>query len=76
MRLVTVSDVPVSRRTTPPRSTQIDDTTWGALGTAADELGISRSALLRDLAAWYVRRPGAKMPPRPTAWRPPADDTE
>lgn len=66
MELVTVHGVPTkSRRVTPPRSTQIDDKPWALLGLAAEGLGISRSSLLRDLALWFIRWPGAKLPKRP-----------
>lgn len=66
MRLVTVLGVPVSRRTTPPRSTQIDDAPWERFGGAAEHLGVSRAALMATLVLWFVRWPGVKLPPRPT----------
>lgn len=67
MELVTVLDVTTkSRRVTPPRSTQIDDNPWALLGLVAALLGMSRSSLLKDLALWFIRWPGAKLPKRPS----------
>lgn len=67
MELVTVLDVPTKdRRVTPPRSTQIDDRPWELLGLVAALLGNSRAGLLRDLALWFIRWPGAKLPKRPS----------
>lgn len=65
MAVVTVLGVPKSRRTTPPRSTQIDDAPWERFKEVADELGMSRAALMRDLVLWFIRWPGAKLPKRP-----------
>jgi hypothetical protein len=67
MPLVTVLDVPKSRRTTPPRSTQIEDEPWERFGDVAKSLGMSRSGLMKALVLWYIRWPGAKIPPRPAA---------
>jgi hypothetical protein len=50
---------------TPQRAVRIDDETWGQLGDAADATGTDRSAILRQLAQWWLRRPGVKMPERP-----------
>jgi hypothetical protein len=54
---------------TPISRFRIDATEWAAFGDAVPE-GTDRSAVLRDFIAWYLRRPGAKMPKRPDA--PPA----
>jgi hypothetical protein len=64
MPAVTVHRV-TSRRTTPPRSTQIDDAPWERFGDIAKELGTSRAGLMRDLVLWFIRWPGAKLPQRP-----------
>lgn len=75
MEPVTVLDVTAkSRRTTPPRSTQIEDAPWQRFGEVAADLGISRAALMRDLVLWFIRWDGAKMPKRPPA--PPAHEGE
>ena len=50
---------------TPNRAVRIDDETWADLGTAAEAAGTDRSAILRQLAQWWLRRPGVRMPPRP-----------
>lgn len=71
--LVTVPTVATkSRRTTPPRSTQLDDEPWAAFGVAAAELGMSRAKLMSTLMLWFIRWPGAKLPPRPPVKTPPA----
>jgi hypothetical protein len=50
---------------TPNRAVRIDDETWAALGAAALAADTDRSAILRQLAQWWLRWPGAKMPQRP-----------
>lgn len=73
MELVTVPAVATkSRRTTPPRSTQIEDAPWERFGEVANELGVSRAALMKALVLWFIRWPGAKLPKRPAA--PTTDD--
>jgi hypothetical protein len=52
---------------TPNRAVRIDDETWAALGTAAEAAGTDRSAILRGLAQWWLRAPGARVPARPDA---------
>lgn len=64
MEAVTVIDVPRSRRTTPPRSTQIDDQPWRLFAAVAAHIGMSRAALMKTLVLWYIRWPGAKLPAR------------
>lgn len=68
----------------PIRQIRASDDTWEPFCEAAVTMGIERSALIRDFMAWYVHRPGAKLPTRPTqaqidAWRsssqPPEKDT-
>jgi hypothetical protein len=51
------------------RSVRISDEDWTDL-TARAPLG-DRAAIIKDLVAWYLRRPGAKLPPRPPAITPP-----
>ncbi len=50
---------------TPRHSMKMPDDRWDALGDAAKEAGSDRSKVINDLAAWYVREPGAKLPARP-----------
>jgi hypothetical protein len=52
---------------TPQRVIRLDDQLWHDLGQHAAELGTDRSAIIRELTSWWLRRPGAKMPPRPRA---------
>ena len=46
---------------------QIDDDLWEDLGKATTELGTDRSAITRQFYEWFVGRPGAQLPKRPTA---------
>ncbi|RZT87546.1 hypothetical protein EV383_4471 [Pseudonocardia sediminis] len=39
---------------------------WRDLGIAAQNVGMERSALIRQLVRWYVGVPGAQLPPRPS----------
>lgn len=74
MEPVTVLDVAAkSRRTTPPRSTQLDDEPWASFGAAAAAAGMSRAKLMATLMLWYIRWPGVKLPPRPAVTPPPAE---
>ena len=66
MGAVTVTPMPRSRRTTPPRSTQIDDVPWFRFGAAAHALGMSRASLMKQLVLWFIRWPGVKLPARLT----------
>lgn len=50
------------------RSVRISDEDWKELAARAP--GGDRSAAIKELVAWYLRRPGAKLPQRP---EPPAD---
>ena len=45
------------------RSVRIDDPEWDDLEKRAP--GGDRSAVIKELLAWYLRRPGAKLPKRP-----------
>lgn len=40
---------------------------WDRLKDSAEKAGSNRSQVLNDLAAWYVREDGAKLPKRPDA---------
>jgi hypothetical protein len=54
---------------TPRRTVRVSDADWADLAARAP-LG-DRTAVIRDLVAWYLRRPGATLPPRPPAVTPP-----
>lgn len=45
---------------------QIDDDLWAELGTAAAELGTDRSDITKRFYEWFVGRPGAQLPKRPS----------
>lgn len=52
---------------TPTRVVRIPTELWDAAGDAAARAGTDRSAVIRELLAWYSRQPGAKLPKRPDA---------
>lgn len=58
---------PVTTGTTPKRGIRIADDLWTEVGAATRAQGTDVTALTRDFYAWYLRRPGAKMPQRPQA---------
>lgn len=41
--------------------------TWARFGQAVDAAGTNRSAVILALMAWYMRKPGARLPERPPA---------
>lgn len=47
------------------RSVRISDADWADLEARAPSS--DRAATIKDLIAWYLRRPGAKLPDRPAA---------
>jgi hypothetical protein len=47
------------------RMVRFSDEDWADLGEMAGSLESDRSAILRQLAHWWMRRPGAKLPARP-----------
>lgn len=51
------------------RSIRIEDDLWVPLEEAARTGGLDRSGLIRQFVRWYLRVPGAKLPPRPEARR-------
>jgi hypothetical protein len=54
------------------RSVRISDDDWGHLLAAAKTQGSDRGSVIKELIAWYLRRPGATLPKRPevSAWQP------
>ena len=44
---------------------RIPDQDWADFETAAASQNTDRASLVRDFIAWYLRRPGAKLPKRP-----------
>lgn len=49
------------------RSVRISDDDWADLLAAAKTQDSDRGTVIKDLVAWYLRRPGATMPKRPEA---------
>lgn len=47
------------------KTIRIEQTVWDELGKAGENVGMDRSALIRQLVRWYVGIPGAQLPPRP-----------
>jgi hypothetical protein len=58
---------PVTTGTTPKRGLRIADDLWAGLTAATEAEGTNATELTRDFYAWYLRKPGAKMPKRPSA---------
>ncbi|WP_435110203.1 hypothetical protein [Nocardiopsis synnemataformans] len=54
---------------TPARQVRIGDE-WYEFDAAAKSMDTERATLLREFIAWYLRKPGAKMPKRPPAIAP------
>lgn len=49
---------------TPARQFRIGDT-WYDFDAACKAMGTERATVMRELIDWYIREPGAKLPPRP-----------
>lgn len=50
---------------TPARQVRIGEE-WYEFDVEAKRAGTERAALIREFIAWYLRKPGAKLPTRPT----------
>ena len=50
---------------TPARQMRISDEDWSDFESAAASRETDRATLVREFIAWYLRRPGAKLPKRP-----------
>ena len=48
------------------RMVRFSDEDWALLGALAEQMGTDRSAVLRQLAQWWMRR-GVRLPDRPPA---------
>lgn len=51
------------RHVQPRRLITMGEDLWGPLGSLVGPT--KRSQVIRELVAWYVRKPGAKLPERP-----------
>lgn len=54
------------RPSNPHRSVRFEHDDWADGDAAAKEMGSARGRILNEFLAWYLRRPGAKLPTRPT----------
>jgi hypothetical protein len=50
---------------TPHRQVRLSDQDWQEFGQLADQAGTDRSAVIRQLVQWWLRRPGVTLPDRP-----------
>jgi hypothetical protein len=50
---------------TPARQIRLPAELWLDFDPAAKSVGTERAAVVRELIAWYLREPGAKLPARP-----------
>lgn len=50
---------------TPIQRFRMDGYEWDEFGSDATMLGTDRSTVIRQLVAWWMRKPGAKLPARP-----------
>lgn len=52
-------------KSTPVRRVRVAAQMWSDFGKAAGAAGTTRAALVVQFIAWYLRKPGAKLPTRP-----------
>lgn len=52
------------------RSVRVTDDDWTDLADRAAAAGLDRAKVINALVAWYLRRPGAKLPTRPDTKEP------
>lgn len=50
----------------PHRAVRVPDAGWNDLGAATAHMDSDRAKALNQFIEWYLRRPGAKLPERPT----------
>lgn len=56
---------PTTAGISPKRSLRIADELWDAVVAQAVAEGVEVAGLTREFYAWWLRRPGAKLPKRP-----------
>lgn len=47
------------------RAFRLAEALWVRFGEAAERAGTDRGTLLRAFVRWFLREPGAELPPRP-----------
>lgn len=50
---------------TKSKSLRLEDDLWDELAPAAEQVGNTRTGVIRGFVRWYLRRPGAQLPQRP-----------
>lgn len=60
--LVCVPDKPKTKH----RSVRVDDADWADLDALAQSMGTDRAKVINAYVQWHLRRPGARLPARPT----------
>ncbi|MER7166794.1 hypothetical protein ABT336_12120 [Micromonospora sp. NPDC000207] len=60
---------------TPTRPIRVQLDLWDEFGDVAKQLGSNRTALILEFMRWMARRPGAKLPKRPTSVPPAASSS-
>jgi hypothetical protein len=50
---------------TPHRQVRLSEDDWREFGELAEQSGTDRSAVIRQLVHWWLRRPGVTLPDRP-----------
>lgn len=53
-----------SGKGTARQTIRVDSELWDEFAEGAEQVNTDRSALVRDFIAWFLRKPGAKQPPR------------
>ena len=48
------------------RSVRVSDEDWTDLGDTASAAGADRAKVINAFIRWYLRRPGAELPARPS----------
>jgi hypothetical protein len=56
---------PVTTGTTPKRGIRVPDDEWTEITAKAKAQGADATSLTRAFYAWWLRKPGAKLPARP-----------
>lgn len=64
----TIGRVPNKPRTQ-HRSVRIDDPEWDDLEVGAKDFDLDRAKVINQLIGWWLRRPGAVLPDRPSRER-------
>jgi hypothetical protein len=64
----TLEAVPNKPRTQ-HRSVRVPDEEWADLDMAASSVGADRAKVINQLIRWYLQRPGADLPERPSRLR-------